>query len=133
MMISLSEYIVSLSPPSSGGLTILLWSYLADTSNNNFCTSCFLKILSMETKIQSFAIGDNTSWGCCKIQLWKDYLTCWLIFVWPWIFEMIDHNKFPDMINLSFDVAAPIPHTEVFCLISKHQKVDILIFLHLNV
>ena len=40
MMILLSEFFASLSPPSSGGLTIILCSSLTHTYNKNLGTNC---------------------------------------------------------------------------------------------
>ena len=69
MMILFSAYLASLSPPSSGGLTILLCSSLTNTWNDNLRTNCGSTWPSMDKLIQSLGIGDTTNWGCCIIQL----------------------------------------------------------------
>ena len=51
-------YLVSLSPPLSIGLTMLLCIYLADTCNNNFGNDCGIVFPSMVILRQSLAIGD---------------------------------------------------------------------------
>ena len=40
MMVLLSAYLASLSPPSSGGLTVILCSYMTDTCNENLINRC---------------------------------------------------------------------------------------------
>ena len=49
MTILLSEYLASLSPTSSGRITILWWVYLTETFNNNFGINCFSELLSIDT------------------------------------------------------------------------------------
>ena len=48
MIILLPVSIASFSPPSPGGINMLLCSYLTETFNNNFGTYCFY-LSSMET------------------------------------------------------------------------------------
>ena len=45
---------------------------------------------------------------------------------------MIDHNTFPDIVALRFDLAVPILWTAVFVLYPIHQKIDGVILLHLD-
>ena len=63
------SFIASFIPPSFVALTIFSWSYLTDTYNNNFGTSCGSVWQSIFTFIKSFAIGDFTTCGWCIIQL----------------------------------------------------------------
>ena len=49
MIILLSLSLASFSTPSSGVLTIILWSSRAETYNNHFGINCFSESLSIET------------------------------------------------------------------------------------
>ena len=61
MMMLSSVYISSFSPPSSGGLTMILYIYLTDNFNNNFGTNCGPDCPSIDNLILSLDIGDCTT------------------------------------------------------------------------
>ena len=56
-MILSSAYIDSFRPPYSGGLTMLLCSYLTDTYNKNFGTNYGTSWPYIDSLIQSLDIG----------------------------------------------------------------------------
>ena len=55
-----------------------------------------------------------------------------MVLVWPWRFEIIDHNTLPALIDLRLDLAAPNLQTEGFILYPKNQKTDGSISFHLE-
>ena len=67
MMILLSASLASLIPLPSDGITIILWSYCTYTYDKTVGTKCVSELPLIETLRQSFAIGDCTTWGCCRI------------------------------------------------------------------
>ena len=63
MMMLSSASIASFSSPYSVGITILCYSSLTDTCNENFGTNCYPADLSIDNLRQSLAFGDYTTWG----------------------------------------------------------------------
>ena len=60
MMLS-SAYLFYFSPLSSGGLIMILCSYLTDTCNKHFGTNCGPAFPSIDHLRQFLAIGDRTT------------------------------------------------------------------------
>ena len=75
MMILFSASLSSLIPDSYGGITILFWSSLTNTFNNNFLTNFVSEWLPIENLRQSLAVGDWKTCVCCRIQLYIAFLT----------------------------------------------------------
>ena len=81
IMILLCSYLTYFNNPTSGGIVILFWIYLKYTFNNSLGKSCFPFWSSIDTLSQSLAIGDFTTFECCKIQILIEIFTLVLIFV----------------------------------------------------
>ena len=119
MMMLSSVSLASFSPPSSGGLTMLLYSSLTDTFNNNFGTNCGPACPYIYNVIQSLSIGYRTTWGWCRIYLYRYFLTHSLILVWLCYFGILDHNILPDLIDLLFYLVPYNRRKDVFDLTSN--------------
>ena len=118
LVIILSESIASLIPTYSGGLTILLCSFLSDTCNHVFGTICGYKLPSTDTLRQSFSMGYCMTRGLCRIQLQSSYFTCLLVIVCP----CLKKQNVPSLVALRFYMSAPYLRTAVFCSTSNTSE-----------
>ena len=71
MTILFHFYLASIISPSSGGLTMILWSSHTDTCNKLFGTIYFSDWPSIETQRISFTIDECTTWVWWRIQKYR--------------------------------------------------------------
>ena len=103
-MILFSEYLASLTPPSTRSLTRLLWSSQTENCSNNFGTSCSSVWPSMFYFRQSLKIGDCTTCGLCIIKLYRDFFIWSFIFEFPVFFGFNAQGVVQYLIDLHFDL-----------------------------
>ena len=104
MILLLSASIASLRTPSYGWLNMLLCSSMENNCNKNVVTNCgtldrqciiWYNNLILETPQPEDVVESN----------YNDIFDL-LIFIYPHLFGILDHNIIPNMIALSFDLAA---------------------------
>ena len=122
MVILLCLSLFYFRPPFTGVISMLFWGYLTDTCNNRLGTSCFTVWTSIDTLIQSLTIGNWTTYGLCKTQLYGDCFTQALIFLCSRHLSIIYNEALPVLIDLCFVLTAPNMQTEVFCFTYNSAK-----------
>ena len=113
-MILFSESFPSLSPPSSGSISRMLWSFLTDTRSKSFGNICGLVWPFMLNFRQSLNFDDCTTYESIIIQLWREFFIWSLIFEITYRFVFFVHSSVPDLVYLHFDLAALTQNISVF-------------------
>ena len=106
--------LASLIQPYTGGIKMLLCTFLTDTWNNNLGTTYFSVLTSIGTFRCSFDIVDCKTYGWCITQYYTFLLNSSLILVCPLQFGILDYSIFTIMIDLIFVLEAPNIQTAVF-------------------
>ena len=70
---------------------------------------------------QQFYIGDCTTWGCCRMHTYI-FFTRSLIFLCPRLFDIMDINIPPALMNVRFDLSAPNPRITVLVPFSNASE-----------
>ena len=131
-MIVFCSYIVSFSPPSSGGFRILMWGSLTETYSYSLVTSCFPVWSSIDILSNSLAIGYCTTFGLCKTQLYKSLFALALVFTLPFLLSRLYHKELYVLFDLCSILAAPNMHKEVLVLCPRVTKIDLAKFFYLD-